>query len=96
MPFPRPDNTVEIVAECWMFIDSAVSRTSNVGARTVGNLLASISDFICDRCPSHSIPRYLDIVGTILDYKRVNPVRTSFGIVNSQIEWYQIGLIDLY
>lgn len=84
MPFPRPDNMVEIVAECWMSIDDAVSRTSAVGARTVGGLLSSLSDFIYARGRP---PRYLDIFNVILEYRRTRLIRTTAGIVGSQIEW---------
>ena len=88
MPFPRPDNMTEVVAEVWLLISDAVSRTRDVGARTVGSMLSSITDFICERYSRRNTPRYLEVVQILVDYKRIHAIRTTWGVRDSRMLWF--------
>src|SRR5271156_2409931 len=90
MPFPRPDNMVEVVAESWMAIDQIISGKSVIGRETVGYFLSSLTDIISERFPSGSIPRYLNIRRIISEYYQP-PTSTSARIQELIVfEWYSL------
>lgn len=88
MPFPRPDNMVEIVAESWMFIDKAIRGRATIRTETVGHRLASLMDFICEKHPSTRAPKYVNIRDIISDYVNKHAESSAHVNIKTEIEWY--------
>jgi hypothetical protein len=95
MPFPRPDNMIEIVAETWMAIDQVISGKSTIRRETIGYFLSALTDIISERHPSNRTPKYLNIRGIIGEFYKP-PTSTSAYIEEEIVfEWYSIGSFRL-
>ena len=91
MPFPRPDNMVEVVAESWMAIDQVISRKSIIGRETVGYFLSSLTDIISERYPTNRTPKYLNIRGIISEYYKPQTSTSTRFEEEIVFEWYPLS-----